>query len=153
MRQRVPEGSKLAAPPPRSQPPMEAEAENQQGAEEEGVRVPGEELRAPPPVEGARRPHRHQEALLPQARREEMEVRQVLQALRGAVRLQSPLQDLRHQGVPLRLWNRFLEVFFLFSLFICSKSPSGSSIALESTDRMLRSYLSLRFWLQLPYIA
>ncbi|URE27012.1 Zinc finger protein [Musa troglodytarum] len=109
MRQRVPEGSKLAAPPPRSQPPMEAEAENQQGAEEEGVRVPGEELRAPPPVEGARRPHRHQEALLPQARREEMEVRQVLQALRGAVRLQSPLQDLRHQGVPLRLWNRFLE--------------------------------------------
>lgn len=54
---------------------MEVEAKRQQqGSEEEGVRVPGSDVRAPSPVEGSRRPHRDQEALLQEARREEVEM-------------------------------------------------------------------------------
>ena len=62
------------------------------------------------PEKRARRPHRNQEALLPEARREEVEVRQVQQALRRAVGLEGALQDLRHQGVQMRLRHALLEV-------------------------------------------
>lgn len=58
----------FAAPPARAQPAMEAPAEDEQRGEEEGVRVPGEELCSPRPVESARRPHRNQETLQPEAR-------------------------------------------------------------------------------------
>ncbi|KAJ6792064.1 zinc finger protein NUTCRACKER-like [Iris pallida] len=40
-------------------------------------------------------PHGHQEALLQEARREEVEVRQVLQEVRGPGRLEGPLEDVR----------------------------------------------------------
>ena len=74
MQQRVPEGSEPSASPEGSQPSMEAEAEVEQGSKEEGVHLPGEDLRPPRSVEGTRRPHRHQEALQQEARREEVEV-------------------------------------------------------------------------------
>ena len=114
VQQGVPAGAEPAAPPARAQPPLEAEAEEPQGGPAAGVPVPGADVRAPRPVPGAGRPHGHQEALLPQARREEVEVRQVQQALRRAVRLEGALQDLRHARVPLRLRHALLKVRRLF---------------------------------------
>ena len=96
LQQRVPERAEPTAPQERPQFALEAQAEDQQGAEAQGVPLPRAHLRPPRPVPRPRRPHRHQEALLPQARREEVEVREVLQALRRPVRLEGPLQDLRH---------------------------------------------------------
>ena len=70
---------------------MEAQTEKQQRTEEEGLRLPRKELRSQPPFEGSRRPHRHKEALLQEARREEVEVREVLKALRRSIRLEGSL--------------------------------------------------------------
>uniref|UniRef100_A0A453E5I9 Uncharacterized protein n=1 Tax=Aegilops tauschii subsp. strangulata TaxID=200361 RepID=A0A453E5I9_AEGTS len=110
LRQGVPAGPEPAAAPARPQPPLEAQAaEPQRGGAQEGVRVPGARVRPPRPLPRARRPHRHQEALQPQARREEVEVRQVRQALRRAVRLEGPLQGLRHPRVPMRLRHALLK--------------------------------------------
>ncbi|KAL5674349.1 hypothetical protein ACJX0J_018655, partial [Zea mays] len=111
LRERVPAGPEPAAAPARAQPAVEAEAagRGQGGAAEEGVRVPGGVVRAPRPGPRAGRPHGHQEALLPQARREEVEVRQVLQEVRRPLRLEGALQDLRHQGVQVRLRHRILQ--------------------------------------------
>lgn len=68
-------GPEPAAPQKRAQPPVEAEAESQQGPDqEEGVHMPGEELRAPRAGPGPGRPDRDQEAFQPEARREEVEV-------------------------------------------------------------------------------
>lgn len=53
---------------------MEAEAEEQQGAAEARVRVPGEGMRASSPVAGARGSDGDQEAFLQEAWREEVEV-------------------------------------------------------------------------------
>lgn len=47
-------GAELAAAPARAQLAVEAPAEGGDGAAEAGVRVPGAELRPPPPVAGAR---------------------------------------------------------------------------------------------------
>jgi hypothetical protein len=69
-----PEGPELAASPARPQSSMEASAKNKQRSSEKGVRLSGEDLRAPRSIEGARRPHRDKEALQPEARREEVEV-------------------------------------------------------------------------------
>ncbi|KAL5654214.1 hypothetical protein ACJX0J_033533, partial [Zea mays] len=99
LRQGVPARPEPAAAPARPQSPLEAPtAQRGEGAPEARLRVPREDVRPPQPVPRAGRPHRHQEALLPQARREEVEVRQVQQALRRAVRLEGARQDLRHQG-------------------------------------------------------
>lgn len=58
------EGPEPAAAPERPQPAVEAAAAGGgEGGEEEGLRVPGEELRPPRPRPRPRRPHRHQEAL------------------------------------------------------------------------------------------
>lgn len=70
---------------------MEAEAKKQQRAKEEGLRLPGEDVCSSPPVEGSRRPDWHKEAFLQETWREEVEVRQVLEALRGPVGLESAL--------------------------------------------------------------
>jgi hypothetical protein len=110
VQQGVPAGAEPAAAPARAQPAVEAEAEEPQGDAAAGVPVPGADVRPPQPVAGAGRPHRDQEALLPEARREEVEVRQVQQALRRAVRLEGALQDLRHARVPLRLRHPLLQV-------------------------------------------
>ena len=54
---------------------MEAQTKKQgRGGEEEGVCVPRGRLRAPRPLTGLGGPHRDQEALLKEARREEGEV-------------------------------------------------------------------------------
>uniref|UniRef100_A0A453CM67 Uncharacterized protein n=1 Tax=Aegilops tauschii subsp. strangulata TaxID=200361 RepID=A0A453CM67_AEGTS len=111
VQQGVPARAEPAAAPPRPQPAVEAEAEEPEpGAAPARVPVPGADVRPPRPVPRPGRPHRHQEALLPQARREEVEVRQVLQALRRAVRLEGALQDLRHPRVPLRLRHPLLTI-------------------------------------------
>ena len=79
MQQGFQEGTEPAAPQEGPQPAMEAEAEMQQGSsKEEGVRVPGAILCAPPSFQGSWRPDGDQEALLPKAWREEVEVWQVL---------------------------------------------------------------------------
>ena len=124
LRQGVPARPEPAAAPARPQPPLEAPAAQRQGAPEARVRVPGEDVRPPQPVPRAGRPHRHQEALLPQARREEVEVRQVQQALRRAVRLEGARQDMRHQGVQMRLRHAILKArrrrsFPVPSLLVC----------------------------------
>lgn len=75
---------------------MEAQATEQQRAEEARLCVPWKELRPQPPFQGSRRPNRNKEALLPETRREEVEVREVLKTVRRSVRLESPLQDLWH---------------------------------------------------------
>lgn len=82
VQQGVPEGAESAAAPAGAQPAVEAAAEEQQGGAEEGVPVPGAELRPPRPRPGPRRPHRNQEALLQKARREEVQVREMLQEIR-----------------------------------------------------------------------
>lgn len=75
MQQRVSKGPKPTTPQERAQFAMEAKAEKQQRSdEEEGLCVPRGKLCAPRPIEGARRPHRYQEALFQKARREEMEM-------------------------------------------------------------------------------
>nr|CAD1828435.1 unnamed protein product [Ananas comosus var. bracteatus] len=112
--QGVPAGPEPAAAPARPQPAVEAAAAGERrrrgrGGAQEGVCVPGADVRAPRGVAGARGPDGDQEALLPEARREEVEVRQVQQEVRGAVGLEGPLQDLRHQGVQVRLWHRLLQ--------------------------------------------
>lgn len=76
MQEGVLEGAEPAAAHKRAQPAMEAETKKQRGDdEEESVRVPGGELRAPPHVACIGRPHWDQEALLPEARGEEVKVR------------------------------------------------------------------------------
>ena len=126
LRQGVPAGPEPAAAPARPQPAVEAEAEGPEpGAAAAGVPVPGADVRAPRAGPRAGRPHRHQEALLPQARREEVEVRQVLQALRRAVRLEGPLQGLRHPRVPLRLRHPLLQVRPASSVAVrCMRPPA-----------------------------
>ena len=47
LQQGFPERSEPSASSARAQPAVEAAAEDEPGGEEEGVRVPGEELRAP----------------------------------------------------------------------------------------------------------
>lgn len=108
LQQRVPTRPEPAASPARSQLAVEAPAENDQGGTQAGLRVSRAFLRAPQPDEGSRRPHRHQEALLPEARREEVEVRAVLQEVRRAIRLEGAHEDLWHQRVQMRLWNTVL---------------------------------------------
>lgn len=75
MQQRVPEGSEFAATPAGTQPAVEAPAKDEQrSGEEEGLHMPGEDLRPPRRVAGPRRPHRDKEALQPETWREEVEV-------------------------------------------------------------------------------
>ncbi|MBC2900007.1 hypothetical protein CFC21_112760, partial [Triticum aestivum] len=110
--QGLPARPEPAAAPARPQPAVEAAAARRRGrggAAEAGLRVPGAGVRAPRPPARAGRPHRHQEALLPQARREEVEVRPLRQALRRALRLEGPRQGLRHPRVPLRLRHPLLQ--------------------------------------------
>lgn len=54
LQQGVPEGSEPAAPSKGSQPSVEAEAEVEQGGEEEGLRVPRANVRSPRPFKGSR---------------------------------------------------------------------------------------------------
>jgi hypothetical protein len=111
VQQGVPARAEPAAAPARAQPAVEAEAEGPAaGAAAARVPVPGADVRAPRPGARPGRPDGDQEALQPQARREEVEVRQVLQALRRAVGLEGALQDLRHPRVPLRLRHALLPV-------------------------------------------
>ena len=53
---------------------MEAQAKADHASEEEGVHMPRAKLRAPRPQQGSRGLDWHKEALLPKARREEVEV-------------------------------------------------------------------------------
>lgn len=99
MQQGISEGSEPAATPPRAQPTVETPTEDKQGGEEEGVCVPGEELRAPRPGEGARRPHRGEEALQPEARGEEVEVREVLEEVCSSIGLEGSFQDMWDKGI------------------------------------------------------
>jgi len=78
---------------------METEAENEQGDKEEGLCVPRSKLRSPRPFKGPGGPNWHQEALLQKARREEVEMRQMLQEVCCSIRLESSLQDLWHKRV------------------------------------------------------
>ena len=79
---------------------MEAQTKKQgRDGEEEGVCVPGGRVCAPRPLAGLGGPHRDQEAFLEEARWEEVEVREVLEAVRGSVGLESSFQDLWHKGV------------------------------------------------------
>lgn len=98
LQQGVPERAESAAASEGAQPSVEAPAGKQQRtrSSEKGVCVPGEELRAPPPLQSPRRPHGNQETLQPQARGEEVDVPKVFQEIRGSLRLEGPLQDLRH---------------------------------------------------------
>lgn len=73
---------------------MEAQAEDKQRSEEESLRVPGEDVCPPSPFKGSGGLNWDQEALLQEARREEVEVREVLKALCCAVRLESTFEDL-----------------------------------------------------------
>lgn len=76
---------------------MEAQAEEQtRSDQEEGVCLPRAELRASRPCTSPRRLNGDQETLLEEARREEMEVREVLEALCRPIRLESSFQDMRH---------------------------------------------------------
>ncbi|KAG6400821.1 hypothetical protein SASPL_137664 [Salvia splendens] len=121
LQQGLSEGSEPPAPPERAQSAVEAEAEEQQGESEEGLRLPGAVVPPPPPVPGAGRPHRNQEALLPETRREEVEVRKMLQDLRRSVRLESPLQNLRNSRVSMRLWNPLLQLHMHSRPTVCMK--------------------------------
>ena len=79
---------------------MESQTKKQGGGcEKEGVRVSGGRVRAQRPLAGTGGPHWDQEALLEEARREEMEVREVLEAVCGSVGLESSFQDLWYKGV------------------------------------------------------
>lgn len=76
MQQGVSERSEPAASPTRAQSAVEAAAADKQGADqEEGVYLPGEDVRPPRPVAGPWRPHRNKETLQPETRREEVEMR------------------------------------------------------------------------------
>jgi hypothetical protein len=75
VQQGVPARAEPAASPARAQPSVEAEAEEPAaGAAPARLPVPGADMRAPRPVSCPWRPDRHQKALQPQARREEVEV-------------------------------------------------------------------------------
>ena len=99
MQQGIPEGPESAASPAGPQPAVEAAAEVKQGGAKESVRVPRAHVRAPRPCQSFRGLDGDQEALLQEARREEVEMRQVLQEVRCSVRLEGALQSLRHQRV------------------------------------------------------
>jgi len=75
---------------------MEAEAENKQRGEEEGVCVSRAKLCASWPIKGPGGPNWDQEALLQKARWEEVEMWQVLQEVCSSIRLESSLQNLWH---------------------------------------------------------
>ena len=85
MQQRVPKGAEPTAAQKRTQPALEAKAEDYKRTKTEGLSVPGAHMRPPRPIEGSRRPDWDQKALLEKARREEVEVRQVLQEVCRAV--------------------------------------------------------------------
>lgn len=75
MQQGFPEGSELAAAQERPQSAVEAETKkHQRGNQEESVPVSGKNMRSSPSLESPRRPHRSQEALQQETRREEVEV-------------------------------------------------------------------------------
>lgn len=69
---------------------MEAETKIEARSDsKEGLRLPGEELRASRAFTGTRRPDRNQEALQQKARWEKVEVWEVLEEVRSPVRLES----------------------------------------------------------------
>lgn len=96
MWKRFSEGSKPATASARTQPSLEAQAKEQQGTQEACLCLSRKDLCPPPPFEGSRRPDWDKKALLSEARGEEVEVREVLKAIRRAVRLENSHQNLRH---------------------------------------------------------
>lgn len=78
---------------------METPATDDQRGEKKGICLSGAVVRPPPSVESSRRSHWNKEALLPETRREEVEVRKVLKKLRSEVRLEGPFQDLWYKRV------------------------------------------------------
>lgn len=64
---------------------MEATTEVEQRSSEEGLHLPGEDLRPPRPIQSARRPHRDKEALQQKTWREKVEVRQVFKEIRSPI--------------------------------------------------------------------
>ncbi|KAL6978574.1 hypothetical protein U1Q18_020240 [Sarracenia purpurea var. burkii] len=75
----------------RPQSSMEAEAKKQQREQKESVRLPRANLCSSPPFQGSGRPYRDQETFLQKARREEMEVREMLEDLRRSIGLEGSL--------------------------------------------------------------
>lgn len=64
MQQRVSKGPEPTATQTRTQPSMETKAKNKQRSDqEEGIYLPGENLRPPRSLASSRRPHRNKEAL------------------------------------------------------------------------------------------
>lgn len=124
LQQGIPTGPEPTVAPTRAQPTMETEAaEQQRRLTQEGVHLPRDQLCAPWPSTGTRRPYRDQETLQPQARGEEVEMREVLQEVCGSVRLEGAFKDLWHQGIPLWLRHPLLKVWFSlklkFVLWLC----------------------------------
>lgn len=104
----IPEGAEPADAPAEAQGAVEA-AEEGSGGEEEGVRVPGGGVCAPPPIPRPGGPGGDQEAFQEETQQPQgMALPQMLQGLRRALRLQSSSQNLWHQRPLLRLWPRFL---------------------------------------------
>lgn len=96
---------------------MEVEAKDYKGSEKAGVCVPWKDLRPSPSFQGSRGPDWHKETLLSEARGEEVEVWEVFKAIRCAVRLESTLQNLWHQGIQMRLWYFIFKVISLVQPF------------------------------------
>ena len=72
--------------------------------------MPGAELRPPRPRPCTGGPDGDQEALQQEARREEVEVRAVREEVRRQVGLEGAFEDVRDEGVQVRLRGRLLSV-------------------------------------------
>lgn len=75
---------------------MEAQAKNDNRDEEAGLHLPRTDLCAPQPRPRIGRPYRDQKAFQQKAWREEVEMRQVLEEIRGAIGLEGASEDLWH---------------------------------------------------------
>lgn len=64
---------------------MEAPPKDQQGGPEEGLYLSGKDLRPPRPVKSSWGPHWDKETFQQEARREEMEVREVFKEIRSSI--------------------------------------------------------------------
>lgn len=89
LQQGFPKGPKPTTPQERPQPPVEAQAKDQQRGEEKGIHMPRKELRPQRPLASPGRFNRNQEAFLPKTWREKVEVREVLEEVCGSIGLES----------------------------------------------------------------